>query len=188
MRASSLSSSSPCHDSFAVVARKGQDQERHRRHARRLSLPGILRRRDEQLMTRSSRRQGQGRLAQALLARHAGGTPAVCCVLLERNRQEGPDLRRPLEEGADALTNGLSFSYPGYSEIFCGFADPNINSNAKKPTESLGPRILERKPAYKQGRRVLHGRLPSIFAPRKMPQSTPTGSRSWMPLTERQKQ
>src|SRR5437016_3406954 len=30
------------------------------------------------------------------------------------------------------LTNGLKFSYPGYSEIFCGFADPEIRSNAKK--------------------------------------------------------
>src|SRR4051794_139835 len=24
------------------------------------------------------------------------------------------------------LTNGLKFSYPGYSEMFCGFADPDI--------------------------------------------------------------
>src|SRR5579871_1131353 len=26
------------------------------------------------------------------------------------------------------LTNGLKFSYPGYSEMFCGFPDPTINS------------------------------------------------------------
>ncbi|MCC6695876.1 MAG: alkaline phosphatase family protein [Candidatus Hydrogenedentes bacterium] len=35
------------------------------------------------------------------------------------------------------LTNGLNFSYPGYSETFCGFADPRINSNAKKPNPNV---------------------------------------------------
>lgn len=30
------------------------------------------------------------------------------------------------------VSNGLNFSYPGYSEILCGFADPAIDSNAKK--------------------------------------------------------
>ncbi|MFN9372623.1 MAG: alkaline phosphatase family protein [Planctomycetaceae bacterium] len=30
------------------------------------------------------------------------------------------------------VTNGLFFSYPGYSEILCGFADPRIDSNDKK--------------------------------------------------------
>lgn len=31
------------------------------------------------------------------------------------------------------LTNGMKFSYPGYNEIFCGFGDPRINSNDKRP-------------------------------------------------------
>jgi hypothetical protein len=31
------------------------------------------------------------------------------------------------------VTNGLKFSYPGYSEMFCGFADPRIDSNDKVP-------------------------------------------------------
>jgi hypothetical protein len=36
--------------------------------------------------------------------------------------------------GADALViNGLNFSYPGYSEALCGFPDPRIDSNDKKP-------------------------------------------------------
>jgi hypothetical protein len=39
------------------------------------------------------------------------------------------------------LTNGLKFSYPGYSEMFCGFADPGINSNAKKANPNLS--VLE---------------------------------------------
>src|ERR1051325_3227325 len=29
------------------------------------------------------------------------------------------------------VTNGLNFSYPGYSETLCGFADPRIKSNDK---------------------------------------------------------
>src|SRR5580700_9229219 len=48
------------------------------------------------------------------------------------------------------LTNGLKFSYPGYSEMFCGFADPAINSNAKKPNPNLSVlEFLNGKPAYR---------------------------------------
>ena len=38
------------------------------------------------------------------------------------------------ERGSDAyVTNGFNFSYPGYSETLCGFADPRIDSNDNKP-------------------------------------------------------
>jgi Metalloenzyme superfamily len=48
------------------------------------------------------------------------------------------------------LTNGLKFSYPGYSEMFCGVADPAINSNAKKPNPNLSVlEFLHEKPAYR---------------------------------------
>lgn len=48
------------------------------------------------------------------------------------------------------LTNGLKFSYPGYSEMFCGIADPGINSNAKKPNPNLSVlEFLNDKPAYR---------------------------------------
>jgi hypothetical protein len=48
------------------------------------------------------------------------------------------------------LTNGLKFSYPGYSEIFCGFVDPAITSNAKKNNTNLSVlEFLHSKPAYK---------------------------------------
>jgi hypothetical protein len=48
------------------------------------------------------------------------------------------------------LTNGLKFSYPGYSEMFCGFADPKIDSNAKKNNMNLSVlEFLHDKPAYK---------------------------------------
>ena len=48
------------------------------------------------------------------------------------------------------LTNGLKFSYPGYSEMFCGFADPEIKSNAKKNNPNLSVlEFLNNKPAYR---------------------------------------
>jgi hypothetical protein len=47
------------------------------------------------------------------------------------------------------VTNGKNFSYPGYNETLCGFADPRIDSNDKK----LNPNItvfewLNRKEGY----------------------------------------
>jgi hypothetical protein len=54
------------------------------------------------------------------------------------------------ERGSDAyLTNGLNFSYPGYSETLCGFADPRINSNDKVPNPNVTVlEWLHRKPAF----------------------------------------
>ncbi len=49
------------------------------------------------------------------------------------------------------LTNGLKFSYPGYSEILCGFADPAIASNAKKSNPNLSVlEFLNDQPAYRK--------------------------------------
>jgi hypothetical protein len=52
--------------------------------------------------------------------------------------------------GSDAfVTNGLNFSYPGYSEALCGFADPRINSNDKNANPNVN--VLEwlgRKPEF----------------------------------------
>jgi hypothetical protein len=48
------------------------------------------------------------------------------------------------------LTNGLKFSYPGYSEMFCGFADPSIKSNDKKNNVNLSVlEYLHERPGYK---------------------------------------
>src|SRR5271156_3486205 len=42
------------------------------------------------------------------------------------------------EKGSDAyVTNGLNFSYPGYSETLCGFPDSRIDSNDKKPNPNV---------------------------------------------------
>jgi hypothetical protein len=51
------------------------------------------------------------------------------------------------------VTNGMNFSYPGYNETLCGFADPRIDSNDKKPNPNVTVlEWLNRKPAY-------HGRV-----------------------------
>ena len=42
------------------------------------------------------------------------------------------------DKGSDAfVTNKMWFSYPGYSETLCGFADPRINSNDKIPNPNV---------------------------------------------------
>jgi len=47
------------------------------------------------------------------------------------------------------IANGLNFSYPGYSEILCGFVDPRINSNAKRNNPNVTVlEWLNEKPAY----------------------------------------
>lgn len=55
------------------------------------------------------------------------------------------------DKGSDAfVTNGLFFSYPGYSETFCGFADPRISSNDKIPNPNLTVfEWLNKKRAYR---------------------------------------
>src|SRR3989449_7574640 len=63
---------------------------------------------------------------------------------------EGQIFGDPARKARTRLTNGLKFSYPGYSEMFCGFADPRIDSNAKKPNPNLSVlEFLHSKPAYR---------------------------------------
>jgi len=68
-------------------------------------------------------------------------------TVLKRNGQIYGN--RDLESDA-YVTNGLNFSYPGYSEAFCGFADPRIDSNDKKPNPNVNVlEWLNTKPAFK---------------------------------------
>jgi len=55
------------------------------------------------------------------------------------------------ERGSDAyVTNNLNFSYPGYSETLCGFADPRIDSNDNKPNPNRTVlEWLHAKPAFR---------------------------------------
>jgi hypothetical protein len=48
------------------------------------------------------------------------------------------------------VTNGLKFSYPGYSEFLTGVADPRMDSNAKRPNPNTNVfEWLNQKPAFK---------------------------------------
>jgi hypothetical protein len=53
--------------------------------------------------------------------------------------------------GSEAwVTNGMNFSYPGYSETLCGFPDPRIDSNNKVPNPNVTMfEWLHQKPAFK---------------------------------------
>ena len=55
-------------------------------------------------------------------------------------------------KGSDAfVTNGLDFSYPGYSEALCGFPDPRIKSNDNIPNPNTTVfEWLSRFPEYQQ--------------------------------------
>ena len=56
---------------------------------------------------------------------------------------------RALESEA-FVTNGKNFSYPGYSEILCGFPDPKITSNDKILNDNVTVlEWLHRKPAFR---------------------------------------
>ena len=54
-------------------------------------------------------------------------------------------------EGSESwVTNGLNFSYPGYSETLCGFVDPGVNSNDKIPNPNVTVfEWLDRRPAFR---------------------------------------
>ena len=57
---------------------------------------------------------------------------------------------RKLESDAH-VTNNMNFSYPGYNETLCGFADPRIDSNKKFPNPNVTVlEWLHGKPAYRR--------------------------------------
>ena len=55
------------------------------------------------------------------------------------------------DKGSDAhVDNAMWFSYPGYNEVLCGFADPKIDSNRKIPNQNVTVfEWLNGKPAFK---------------------------------------
>ncbi len=62
-------------------------------------------------------------------------------------------------KGSDAyVTNGLNFSYPGYSETLCGFADPRVNSNDNVPNPNVT--VLE----WLNRQSPYHGRIAAFGA------------------------
>jgi len=55
--------------------------------------------------------------------------------------KEGQILGDESKNAGVMVTNGLNFSYPGYSETLCGVADPRVDSNKKIPNPNVN--VLE---------------------------------------------
>src|SRR5688500_5221478 len=55
--------------------------------------------------------------------------------------KQGQVFGDPSRSARAKLLNGKKFSYPGYSEILCGFPDDRINSNDKIPNPNVN--VLE---------------------------------------------
>jgi hypothetical protein len=67
--------------------------------------------------------------------------------------KQGQVFGNPERKARARITNGLKFSYPGYHELFCGFPDPRIDSNAKR--DNPNPSVLE----FLDGRPAFKGRV-----------------------------
>jgi hypothetical protein len=51
--------------------------------------------------------------------------------------RDGQIFGDPSRGSPAVVTNGHKFSYPGYSEMLCGFADPRIDSNSNVPNPNV---------------------------------------------------
>lgn len=67
--------------------------------------------------------------------------------------REGQIFGDPEQNARATITNEHKFSYPGYSELLCGFADPRIDSNNKVPNGNVT--VLE----WLHGRPGYEGRI-----------------------------
>lgn len=64
--------------------------------------------------------------------------------------REGQLFGNAVKGSAARVTNGKNFSYPGYNELLAGFADPRIDSNAKRPNPNATVlEWLNAKPSYR---------------------------------------
>lgn len=111
-----------------------------------------------------------GGAEEALLNKEVGGVPDAALSELrrqywrdnpaERRRallpflwstlaQEGQVFGDPSRGAASRVTNGKKFSYPGYNEMFVGFADERVTSNDKIPNPNINVlEYLHRKPGF----------------------------------------
>jgi len=72
--------------------------------------------------------------------------------------RDGQIFGDPARKSLAHVTNGLWFSYPGYSEMLTGVADPRIDSNEKTPNPNVS--VLE----WLNGRPGLQGRVEAFGA------------------------
>lgn len=99
--------------------------------------------------------------------------------------REGQVFGDPSRKAAAKVTNGLKFSYPGYSEMFCGFGDKRIDSNAKKLNPNLS--VLE----FLNSKEVFKGRVAAFCTWDVFPYILRSSSNgilvqaAWTPLADR---
>lgn len=126
-----------------------------------------------------------GGAQEALMNAKAGGCPDAAALRLRYGQESARSRRETLlpflwgtvaksgqifgdvsSKAPARVTNGKKFSYPGYSEMFCGFGDERIDSNDKKRNPNRS--VLE----FLDGRPGRRGRVaafctwdvfPSIF-------------------------
>jgi len=78
-------------------------------------------------------------------ARREALMPFFWNVLAKHGQVYGNQAKASVAE----VTNGMKFSYPGYNETLCGFADPRIDSNDKNPNPNVTVfEWINRKPEY----------------------------------------
>jgi hypothetical protein len=105
---------------------------------------------------------------EALLSKEMGGVPDVPALrgsfwrdAADQRRQallpflwstiarEGQVFGDPAQDSASRLTNGKKFSYPGYNEMFAGFADDAVKSNDKIPNKNINVlEYIHRQPGF----------------------------------------
>ena len=95
---------------------------------------------------------------EGLRARYGRGTPeerraALLPFVWGTMARDGQVFGDRSKGSPTTLTNGKKFSYPGYHELFCGFGDARIDSNAKK--ENPNASVFE----FLDGRPGLRGRV-----------------------------
>lgn len=113
---------------------------------------------------------------EALLNKESGGVADVAEIRRQFGRQTAGASREALlpflwsrmaksgqifgnrKLGSDAfVVNGFNFSYPGYSEAFCGVGDPRVDSNDKRPNPNVNVlEWLNRRPGF-EGRAAAFG-------------------------------
>jgi hypothetical protein len=122
---------------------------------------------DRDYFTRDA--NGSGGEAERRFWREAPGErrAALMPFLWNTLAVQGQILGDPAAGSTARLTNGLWFSYPGYSEMLAGVADPRVNSNDKVPNPNVTVlEWLNRRPGF-EGKVAAFGSwdvLPSILA------------------------
>ena len=98
--------------------------------------------------------------------------------------REGQVFGDPGAKSPARLTNGKKFSYPGYSEMLCGFADPRIDSNKKVPNPNVTVlEWLSRRPGF-EGKVAAFGTWDVLYSIVNVERSKVPVVAGWKPFTE----